>query len=62
MIYLIIYVVGMIITYYTIRHSFKRDLNGYNWFDMYITCVISTIWPLFWISLIKFPKEPPKWL
>lgn len=66
----IIWIIGYLITYYTMRYYAKRD-HIWDWNEFSVTFFINMIlWPLilpFMIIYIitrncKLPKEPPKWL
>lgn len=68
MIYLAIYLIGIIPAYIIIRK--KEPFNEREWFDIFACMFLSLIWPftyiafaiMFLVEKISISTKPPKWL
>lgn len=71
MIAIITYLIGYILSYYTLRYEFRKEEHNYDWKTVEEILLVSI---LSWIIVIGNPiykfirkhpeifKEPPKWL
>jgi len=69
MIFIIIYIVSVIISYYTSRYLLKKSTNSWNYDDVFAIIFFSLLIPIIIIILafifncpINNNRKPPKWL
>jgi len=64
--WLIIYLIGFIVTYYLARKRGRKEQGKYyNWGHVFTTFTFSGAWPLAWLLILIWewnPGKPPKFL